>query len=161
MRYRTLVTALSIVLGGGIAYADQTQHQQQQDPSQQQGQTTETMPPASQQPSVNLFFDTASAELKPGADVELKKLADWARCHTQGAIILEGFADPRGSQQYNARLSAQRAGAVRQQLINMGVQSDKIVVVAFGENGPRKPTLAQERRVTVRAAYEGNITASL
>jgi peptidoglycan-associated lipoprotein len=102
--------------------------------------------------NVDLFFDTSSAQLSAGAQADLQKLADWAKCSSKNAIILEGHADRRGTQNYNLKLSGERAAAVRQQLIDMGVPSERIVVSVFGKNGPAKPTLAEERRVTIRAS---------
>jgi outer membrane protein OmpA-like peptidoglycan-associated protein len=108
--------------------------------------------PATSVQNVNLFFKTASAQLSESANADLQALADWARCDKNNAIILEGFADPRGSVEYNQKLGARRAAAVREKLIGLGVPSQRIVVSVFGENGPKKPSMAQERRVTARAS---------
>jgi len=175
MRYSVLATALSLALGGGVALADEAQQDpttQQTDTSnmQQPKGTTQAQQPAQpqaqqqaqpqgQQPSapvaeniqpVELFFQTSSAQLDPNASAELKQLADWARCNPQAAIILSGHADPRGTQAYNLKLSGERAAMVRKQLIQLGVPSDHIVVTVFGENGPKRATYAQDRRVTAR-----------
>jgi outer membrane protein OmpA-like peptidoglycan-associated protein len=101
--------------------------------------------------SVDLLFDTSSSDLKADARQELVTLARWAKCNEKGALILEGHADPRGTQNYNMKLSAQRAAVVRQKLIAMGVPQDRIVVTVYGKNGPSRGSLAEDRRVTVRA----------
>jgi len=150
--------------------------QQQQKPAQKPAQPAQEQPaqpapaePAQQQPapmedqaslearlnaiqSVDLLFDTNSAQLKPGAFDQLKTLAQWAKCNAKGAVILEGHADPRGTQAHNMVLSGKRAATVRAKLIDMGVPSERIVVTVYGENGPRRATFAQDRRVTIRAA---------
>jgi len=159
MRYLFLSSALSsLVLAHGAALAQQatdpnqpTEQTYSSEQSQTQGQTTEHKSAENVQ-NVNMFFDTNSAELKGDARAELKELADWAACDTRNAIILEGFADPRGSVDHNQELSGRRAAAVRQELISLGVPSQRIVISVFGENGPRKDSMAQERRVTARAA---------
>ena len=102
--------------------------------------------------NVNLFFDTASAQLNAGASTDLQALADWAKCNTNNAIILEGHADTARNRDYNLKLSGERAATVRQKLIDLGVPSQRIVVSVFGENGPRKSRWLKERRVTARAA---------
>jgi outer membrane protein OmpA-like peptidoglycan-associated protein len=107
---------------------------------------------ASEVSTVDVLFDFDSAALTADARGELTKLAQWAKCHAKGAIILEGHADPRGTQAYNVELSGARAAAVRQKLIDMGVPSDRIVVTVYGKNGPARATFAEDRRVTVRAA---------
>lgn len=100
---------------------------------------------------VDLLFETDSAELTESAKSDLWRLAQWGRCNPHAAIILEGHADPRGTQNYNLKLSAERAAKVRAKLLSMGVPSDRIVMTVYGENGPRKPSFRQDRRVTARA----------
>jgi peptidoglycan-associated lipoprotein len=115
-------------------------------------------------PSVDLLFETDSANLTSSARSQLMQLATWAKCTPKGALILEGHADPRGTQAHNLKLSGDRAAIVRQKLIEMGVPSDRVVVTIYGENGPRRPTFAEQRRVTVRATARpiqpADITAS-
>jgi outer membrane protein OmpA-like peptidoglycan-associated protein len=101
--------------------------------------------------NVDLFFATDSAQLSAAATADLQKLADWARCDTRNAIILEGYADPRGTKNHNLKLSGERAATVREKLIQMGVPSARIVVTVYGENGKRRATNADERRVSARA----------
>jgi outer membrane protein OmpA-like peptidoglycan-associated protein len=44
-----------------------------------------------------------------------------------------------GSDNYNAKLSNQRADAIREALILMGVSSNQVVTEGFGESKPRRP----------------------
>jgi outer membrane protein OmpA-like peptidoglycan-associated protein len=165
MKYPFLASSLSLLIGSGIAYADidgsapdtatyDTTTTETTDVTHKGDKTTvdTTMKTSEQIQNVDLFFDTASAQLNAGAASDLQALADWAKCDTNNAIILEGHADPRGTANYNLKLSGERAATVRQKLIDLGVPSQRIVVSVFGENGPRKATLAKERRVTARAA---------
>jgi outer membrane protein OmpA-like peptidoglycan-associated protein len=101
--------------------------------------------------SVDLFFATDSSTVASSSDMDLKPLADWASCDANHALILEGFADPRGTKDHNLKLSGSRAAEVRQKLIDMGVPSRRIVVTLYGENGKRRSSLAEDRRVSVRA----------
>lgn len=147
MRNPILASALALLLSGGIAVAnDEATGDTSQSESQGMNQ------PAANLQNVDLFFDTSSADLTEAATTDLQKLADWAKCSSRNAIILEGHADPRGDADYNLRLSGERAAAVRQQLIDMGVPSERIVVSVYGENGPRQETFAEDRRVTARAS---------
>jgi peptidoglycan-associated lipoprotein len=114
----------------------------------QNQQSTEQQPQAK---DVDTFFETDSATLPASASDDLKQLADWAMCDSNNAIILEGHADPRGTKDHNLELSAKRAAAVRQRLIDMGVPSQRIVVTLFGELGKSMPTYKEERRVSARA----------
>jgi outer membrane protein OmpA-like peptidoglycan-associated protein len=101
--------------------------------------------------NVDLFFATDSAGLDEDASSDLEKLADWAKCDSRNAVILEGYADPTGSKAHNLTLSGERAAAVRQRLIDMGVPSERIVVTIYGELGERRDSYTEDRRVTARA----------
>lgn len=153
MRYLFLSSALtSVLLGSGLAVAQEQSTDYDQSSQQQQSQQQQPLPTAEQVADVELFFETDSADLSSGANQDLKELADWAKCSSKNAIILEGHADPRGTQDHNLQLSGQRAATVRQSLIDMGVPSERIVVSVFGENGPSRDTMSEERRVTARAS---------
>lgn len=165
MKYSRLAAALTFALGSGVAMAappagstttstststsggsistsTSTNISTQQNP--QEGQASQVAP-------VDLLFDFNSAQLKAGSRSQLLSLATWAKCNPKGMVILEGHADPRGSQNYNLELSGRRAAVVRDKLIKLGVPSDRIVITVYGEYGPKRATFAQDRRVTVRA----------
>jgi peptidoglycan-associated lipoprotein len=97
---------------------------------------------------MDVLFDTDSAQLTYANDADLKALADWARCKTTHVINLEGHADPRGTIDHNTKLSADRAEAVTDKLIALGAPRDRIKVTVYGELGDKKPTFAQDRRVS-------------
>ena len=172
MKLSMLSTTLSIVLASGVAAAQTYDSQQPPPPPQASPETSQsadqqtgqiqspdqqTSAPV-QQPMtadhvlpVDVLFDTNSAQLKGDAHAELLEAARWAKCNPTGAVILEGHADPRGTQRHNLTLSGERAAAVRQKLIRMGVPSERIVIAVYGEMGPRRATYREDRRVTVRA----------
>ena len=71
------------------------------------------------------------------------------------AVLLEGHADERGSNEYNLALGQRRANAVRDILTANGVDSFNIETVSFGEERPRIPesneaAWAENRRVEIR-----------
>lgn len=84
----------------------------------------------------NVLFDTGSATLKPGADVSLDRLATYLRAHPQTRIMVEGFTDSRGSDEYNDALSQRRAQAVANALTTRGVSPDAIRAIGRGKAYP-------------------------
>ncbi len=84
----------------------------------------------------NLLFNTASATLKPGATLQLGRLADFMRRHPKTRIIVEGYTDNRGSAAYNQQLSQARAQAVADAIEGEGVSSGRIQAIGRGENFP-------------------------
>ena len=152
MRNPILATVLSLVLGGGLALADQGATVN--DPNV----NTNIAPP--QPTQMDVFFDTDSAQLTYANDTELKKLAAWAKCKTSNVIRLEGHADPRGTIEHNTKLSADRAKAVTDKLIELGAPKDRIVLTVYGELGQKRGTFAEERRVTAMPSKETAIVGT-
>ena len=54
-------------------------------------------------------------------------------------VIISGFTDDRGTDEYNRSLGEKRAQAVREALISMGVSGGRIQTVSFGEEMPADP----------------------
>jgi peptidoglycan-associated lipoprotein len=91
-------------------------------------------------------FDSARLELQ---SAELDHMAERAKACPNMTIVLDGHADPRGTEPYNVALAARRTDAVRQKLVARGVEADRIVTVTYGEDGLQRSTYAMDRRVTV------------
>ncbi len=102
----------------------------------------------------DVLFDYDKARLNSGAYRTMDRLAGFMHKHKNRTILIEGFTDSRGSQEYNQRLSEQRANAVREALLHRGVSANRIRVRGYGEAFPvaSNDTLggrAQNRRVEV------------
>lgn len=94
----------------------------------------------------DLLFNTGSATLKPGATLELDRLAGFMRANPQTRIIVEGYTDSRGSESYNQGLSQQRAQAVAGSLAAQGVAQDRIQAVGRGKDFPVASNATPEGR---------------
>ena len=84
----------------------------------------------------DVLFDTARYTLRPGAREKLSKIAGIVVSHPGLKLEVEGHTDSVGGEEYNQRLSENRAGAVRDYLIQQGVRSDTIIARGFGESQP-------------------------
>lgn len=84
----------------------------------------------------DVLFETDEAELKPGADLAMNRLADFMRDHPDRRLLVEGHTDSRGAEQYNQRLSMQRAYAVTEALVERGIATDRLRPVGLGEAYP-------------------------
>jgi peptidoglycan-associated lipoprotein len=54
-----------------------------------------------------------------------------------GVVTCEGHTDERGSEEYNLALGERRANSVRRYLLDLGVPSNRLATVSFGEAKPR------------------------
>ena len=84
----------------------------------------------------DLLFDVDGAELKPGGLAEVERIATTLVDHPERQVEIEGHTDSTGSENYNLKLSEDRAAAVRQAMIDAGVPSDQIVARGYGESYP-------------------------
>ena len=87
---------------------------------------------------VHFGFDDAAVRQQDQAALE--KFAQVANTHYKGATItVEGFADPAGSQEYNLRLSRERADAVRDVLVSKGIDGALLRTVGYGKTRLVRP----------------------
>lgn len=102
-------------------------------------------------------FRTDSASLPDGASGALEALAGLLQALPGMAVHLDGYADPRGDERHNLQLSAARAEAVRDRLIEAGVAPERIRLTAHGAREKLAPDAsadpdgwALQRRVSIR-----------
>jgi len=85
----------------------------------------------------DVLFDTAKYTLRPGARERLAKVAGIILGHPGLRLEVEGHTDSVGAEAYNQRLSEQRAGSVRDYLIQQGIsESNSLAAKGFGETRP-------------------------
>lgn len=84
----------------------------------------------------DVLFSTDEARLQPGAQRTAQELANVLKQHPQHRVRIEGFADARGSDEHNLKLSTRRAEALRDALVSLGVSTDRIEAVGLGEAYP-------------------------
>ncbi|HEX2139687.1 MAG TPA: OmpA family protein [Woeseiaceae bacterium] len=84
----------------------------------------------------DVLFETDEAELKPGASMAINRIADFLRDQPERRLLIEGHTDARGSEQYNERLSMQRAYAVAEALAERGIATNRLQPVGLGESYP-------------------------
>ena len=101
------------------------------------------------------LFATNSAALLPGSQPEIQRVADVLRQYPETNIQISGHTDSQGNEVYNQQLSERRAQAVRDALVGMGVNPQRITAIGYGESRPvagndTASGRQQNRRVEVR-----------
>jgi outer membrane protein OmpA-like peptidoglycan-associated protein len=84
----------------------------------------------------DVLFDFNKYTLKPGAREKLAKVAGILLAYPGLNIQLEGHTDSIGSDEYNQKLSEQRAGSVRDYLTSQGVPQNTMTAVGLGKADP-------------------------
>jgi outer membrane protein OmpA-like peptidoglycan-associated protein len=84
----------------------------------------------------DVLFDTGKYTLKEPAKLALAKIAGIVISHPGLNLEIEGYTDSTGTVELNQKLSEQRANAVRDFLMNQGVNTQNMTAVGYGENYP-------------------------
>ena len=123
------------------------------------GTAGQATPGSSQDFQVNVgdrvFFDYDSYEIRQDAQDTLKKQATWLQQYRQYTVTIEGHCDERGTREYNLALGERRANAVKNYLVALGVDANRVQTISYGKERPENPghdevAFSQNRRgVTV------------
>jgi OOP family OmpA-OmpF porin len=84
----------------------------------------------------DILFDVDKAQLTPGGELQVARLADALQQMPDRNVLIEGHTDSSGSEAYNLDLSQRRAAAVEQMLLLRGVEPHRIVTRGYGEAYP-------------------------
>jgi len=87
-----------------------------------------------------LYFLGDSDNLTPESKVELQKIFPEIAAHPAPEIVVVGHTDRVGTLTYNDALSLRRAERVRNDLVQLGIQRERITVAGRGEREPIVPT---------------------
>ncbi len=98
----------------------------------------------------DVLFDHDSAAMKPGAFVEISRVANMLNDFPETVIRVDGHTDSTGGEEYNQRLSERRAEAVKRALIQRNVHPDRIESLGYGESQPVSSVNALNRRVEIQ-----------
>ena len=84
----------------------------------------------------NVLFKTGKAILLPSSYPDLDKIADYLKNNPKLKIELSGYSDNVGSEEFNQKLSADRAKAVADYLVKKRIDKHRISVIGYGSKNP-------------------------
>ncbi|MEM6522202.1 MAG: OmpA family protein [Bacteroidota bacterium] len=84
----------------------------------------------------NIYFDFDKATFKDDSYTELNKLEAMVAQNPGMTIEISGHTDNIGAKAYNKSLSQRRANAVKNYLINKGIDARRITSIGYGEERP-------------------------
>jgi peptidoglycan-associated lipoprotein len=92
----------------------------------------------------DIQFDYDKYDIRPDAKPILQNVASWLIKNTSAKILVEGHCDERGTNEYNLALGDRRAKAARDYLIALGIASNRIEMLSYGEEKPLCKESAEE-----------------
>jgi outer membrane protein OmpA-like peptidoglycan-associated protein len=98
-----------------------------------------------------VLFPSGGHTLSPSARQSLDRVAQALGEQTsESRIVIEGHTDARGADDRNQQLSQQRAEAVRDYLVQKGVDAQRVAAIGKGEEAPIADNESAEGRATNR-----------
>jgi outer membrane protein OmpA-like peptidoglycan-associated protein len=84
----------------------------------------------------DVLFDVDKATLKSGSERTIGELATFLNEYKERNVMIEGFTDSTGPEDYNEDLSQRRAEAVMNALTQRGIDANRVRVRGYGEAFP-------------------------
>ncbi|MFZ1083480.1 MAG: peptidoglycan-associated lipoprotein Pal [Terracidiphilus sp.] len=84
----------------------------------------------------DIFFDYDTYDIRADAQAALSKDVAYLVNHPDAKIVIGGYCDERGSNEYNLALGQNRADAAKNALVTAGVSASRIRVVSYGKEKP-------------------------
>jgi peptidoglycan-associated lipoprotein len=89
-----------------------------------------------EKPLGDVFFGYDSSQLSDEGRAAVQKNMEWLKKWTGTRVLVEGHCDNRGTPEYNLALGEQRAAAVRDYLVSLGLPAERVTIVSKGEEQP-------------------------
>lgn len=98
----------------------------------------------------DVLFDVNKYTLKENAKLALAKISGIVISHPGLNLVVEGYTDSTGSDEYNQHLSEERADTVRDFLVTQGVNPQGVTAVGYGKAYPVASNDTREGRALNR-----------
>jgi peptidoglycan-associated lipoprotein len=84
----------------------------------------------------DIYFDFDKSNLKPAAQENLLRKAEWLRDNPDVTVTIEGHCDERGTNEYNLALGDRRSESAKAFLVNLGISAARLTTISYGEERP-------------------------
>lgn len=110
-------------------------------------------------------FKAGSAELVPSTLSTLDKTIAGLKKNIKAKVEIEGHTSSEGGEEFNMKLSEERANSVRNYMIRKGISADRITAVGYGYSRPKASNETedgrkQNRRIEVRVTNPDEVETS-
>jgi peptidoglycan-associated lipoprotein len=98
-----------------------------------------------------VHFDYDSSVIKSSEQANVDAVAAYLKNDPNVGLRIDGHCDERGTEGYNDALGERRASALREAVLGLGVEADRVITQSFGERKPAasghdESAYAQNRR---------------
>ena len=111
-------------------------------------QVTAQSPGSSEDFVVNVgdrvLFGFDRFDLSPEARTIVENQVTWLKRFQAPTITVEGHADERGTREYNLALGERRANSVRDYMIALGIDPNRVKTLSYGKERPIDPASSED-----------------
>lgn len=93
-----------------------------------------------------IYFAKGKATITAGSEETLNLALKTLQEHKDIVVEISGHTDNVGGKKYNKDLSQRRANAVKEWLVNKGIESNRIFAVGYGQDRPIAPNNSEENK---------------
>jgi len=101
----------------------------------------------------DIYFGYDKYEIRREDEEILKENAAFLKKNPKMKIQIEGHCDDRGTAEYNLALGERRANHTKRYLVSLGITSDRISTISYGEERPLDPSNNEEAWAKNRRAH--------
>ena len=83
-----------------------------------------------------VHFDFDSSVVKSSEKGNVNAVADYLKANGANALKIDGHCDERGTEEYNRSLGERRALALRENLVALGIDPNRVDTATFGKDRP-------------------------
>jgi peptidoglycan-associated lipoprotein len=83
-----------------------------------------------------VHFEFDSSVVKSSEKANVAAVADYLKGNSTNAVKIEGHCDERGTEEYNRSLGERRALALRESLVTLGIDPNRVDTATFGKDRP-------------------------
>ena len=83
-----------------------------------------------------IHFDFDKFFIREDAKPVLEATAEWLKQYSTVKILLEGYCDERGTEEYNLALGEKRAKSTFDYLVSLGITPNRMITVSYGKSQP-------------------------
>lgn len=98
----------------------------------------------------NINFKVASAELEPESEKLLDEIAKVIKDNNVKKLLIVGHTDSTFTEDYNLKLSLDRANSVKRHLVGQGIPEETFMTQGYGKRKPRASNITEAGRAENR-----------
>ncbi|MFC1855068.1 OmpA family protein [Thermodesulfobacteriota bacterium] len=91
-----------------------------------------------------IYFDFDRSDIRSDAKDTLNSNADILKEKKLADVLIEGYCDERGTEEYNLALGLKRAESVKRYLGSLGVEDMRMTTISYGESMPEVSASTEE-----------------